>query len=401
MICNQSNCWLICVTKLFLRKLQVPYILYVLRRLYTTTTMEAINNHSKRRSITASQKKRLCEKKVNSLLSTKNYVLAKEFGISTAQVSQILHNKEKWLSIVEDSFEAKAKRQRSPRYPSIEEALALWLEHATGDSQVVTGAILQKKALDFALLLGESSFTGSSGWLDKFKKRISAKQHAIRGEANSAPLERLPEMREELRDIIKDYELADTYNCDETGLYWKMLPSKTISTQHVIGTKKSKDRTTVLLTCNATGSHKLKPLVIHKYKNPRALRHIDKSSLPVTYYWNKQAWMQSSIFNSFLKSFNNMMRRENRHVILLLDNFSSHTVADYEGLSNVRVHFLPPNTTSHLQPLDSGIIYSFKVSSLVLVAFLIANLRLFLFYYRLTTGNGFVRIGFPLTMNRK
>ena len=117
MICNQSNCWLICVTKLFLRKLQVPYILYVLRRLYTTTTMEAINNHSKRRSILASQKKRLCEKKVNSLLSTKNYVLAKEFGISTAQVSQILHNKEKWLSIVEDSFEAKAKHQRSPRYP--------------------------------------------------------------------------------------------------------------------------------------------------------------------------------------------------------------------------------------------------------------------------------------------
>ena len=81
-----------------------------------------------------------------------------------------MHNKEKWLSIVEDSFEAKAKRQHSPHYPSIEEVLALWLEHATGDSQVVTGAILQKKALDFALLLGESSFTGSSGWLDKFKK---------------------------------------------------------------------------------------------------------------------------------------------------------------------------------------------------------------------------------------
>ena len=55
-----------------------------LERLYNTTTMK---DRSKRRSITASQKKRLCEKKANSLVSTKNYVLVKEFGISTAQAS--------------------------------------------------------------------------------------------------------------------------------------------------------------------------------------------------------------------------------------------------------------------------------------------------------------------------
>jgi hypothetical protein len=43
----------------------------------------------------------------------------------------------------------------------------------------------------------------------------------------------------------------------------------------------------------------------------------------------------------------------------LLDNCSSHKI---EGLDllNVDVHFLPPNTTSKIQPMDSGIIMSFK-----------------------------------------
>src|SRR6185369_10685240 len=39
---------------------------------------------------------------------------------------------------------------------------------------------------------------------------------------------------------------------------------------------------------------------------------------------------------------------------------SSHKLEDGEVLSNIRLHFLPPNTTAHLQPIDQGIIHSFK-----------------------------------------
>ena len=90
-------------------------------------------------------------------------------------------------------------------------------------------------------------------------------------------------MRNELRKITENYNLTDIYNCDETGLYWRTPPSKTLATGSVIGRKKSKDRITVLLTCNATGDHKLNPLVIHKYKNPHAIRNVIKSTLPVKY----------------------------------------------------------------------------------------------------------------------
>ena len=44
-----------------------------------------------------------------------------------------------------------------------------------------------------------------------------------------------------------------------------------------------------------------------------------------------------------------------------MDNVSSHVGSDALGLSNVTVKFLPPSTTSHLQPLDGGIIQAFKL----------------------------------------
>lgn len=58
------------------------------------------------------------------------------------------------------------------------------------------------------------------------------------------------------------------------------------------------------------------------------------------------------------------IHKKRKHILLLLDNASTHQLEDNEQLSNIKLHFLPPNTTAHLQPLDQGIIYSFKVFSL-------------------------------------
>ena len=103
------------------------------------------------------------------------------------------------------------------------------------------------------------------------------------------------------------------------------------------------------------------------------MRGIDKKSLGVWYYHNKSAWMQRSIFASYLNQLNEIYRRKNRKIILLVDNVSSHKTDNLEQ-SNVRVIFLPPNTTSQMQPLDQGIIYCLKViivqSGLLLCAFL-------------------------------
>ncbi len=52
------------------------------------------------------------------------------------------------------------------------------------------------------------------------------------------------------------------------------------------------------------------------------------------------------------------MQIENRKALILFDNTPCHPKM---GLSNVKLVFLPPNTTTGTQPLDSGIIRNFKV----------------------------------------
>ena len=111
------------------------------------------------------------------------------------------------------------------------------------------------------------------------------------------------------------------------------------------GVKKPKDQVSVMLCANADGTDKLRPLVIGKTKNPRCFRNFNPS-LYCDYYANKKAWMVNAILQLFLVSFNHGMSRENRSVLLLMDNAPSHIIP--ENLSNVRCEFLPPTTTSRL-----------------------------------------------------
>ena len=71
--------------------------------------------------------------------------------------------------------------------------------------------------------------------------------------------------------------------------------------------------------------------------------------------------MLTTIFQEWLQEFSKQVarRHKNECVLLFLDNCPSHKT-DGIVLSNVDIHFLPPNTTAKIQPMDAGIISSFK-----------------------------------------
>src|SRR4051794_31015611 len=91
------------------------------------------------------------------------------------------------------------------------------------------------------------------------------------------------------------------------------------------------------------------------------------STLPhIKYRSNKKAWMTRMLFQEWLVDLNTRFRIQNRKVLLLLDNAPSHNWDRTLSLDNVHVEFLPPNLTSHIQPMDAGIIANFKAKYRVL-----------------------------------
>jgi len=170
--------------------------------------------------------------------------------------------------------------------------------------------------------------------------------------------------------IEGNYSSKQVFNVDETALYWKKMPGRTFVTEqeHVApGYKASKDRLTLLVGGNANGDCKLKPLLLYRSETPRALKNQKKSELPVVWYSNKKAWMTrkifkdwfSNYFSPFISKYNREQNLDNK-ALLILDNAASHSIDLSDVSPNIEVIFLPPNTTSILQPMDQEIIATFK-----------------------------------------
>jgi hypothetical protein len=141
-----------------------------------------------------------------------------------------------------------------------------------------------------------------------------------------------------------------------------MEPSRVLARGPLSGHKKEKFQVTIFCATNATGTEKMALSFIHKYKAPRVIKNINYKNLPVYYFWNNKAWMQVSIFNIILLKLNEIMKKKNRRIVLLIDNAPVHLILyeTWEKLDSVEVKFLLPNTTTKLQPYDAGIIHSFK-----------------------------------------
>lgn len=256
------------------------------------------------------------------------------------------------------------KRARPPHWEDLEKCLFEWQLQIQQRGGSTSGELLCEKARDIWKSLPqykdfpEPSF--SHGWLCNFKKRWNIKQYNHFGEAGSVPAEAELEMVS-IRTIAGTYAEDDIYNMDETGLFWKMVPSRGLATAPQPGMRKDKSRISLVCCTNASGGDRFPLWFIGKHKTPRALRNVNVAGLGGIWRWNKKAWMDSILMKEWLTAFYSHIGT--RAVLLTMDNLPAHTT----GLQlappppNIRILLLPANSTSRFQPLDQGIIQNLKV----------------------------------------
>ena len=318
--------------------------------------------------IMATKRKVVCKplhEKYSALIEVENggkkTDIAAMYGVPLNTLSTWIKNAEK----IKNSFKSgeqnlARKRIRISKFEEIDSALLKWFSARLDEGAAISGPILMEKANKFASELGYPEFKCTVSWVTTFKERHGIKLRSVQGEEKSVDVTTVENWHKTVwQNILQNYEAKDIFNCDESGLFYKLLPNKTLSFkgQKCAGGKLSKDRITVLFCVNMDGSYKYPLLTIGKSEKPRCFK--GQVTLPTEYKSNRKAWMTAELFTEWLRKFDRKMAAEKRKGALLLDNCAAHPKT-VPNLKAVELFFLPPNTTSILQPLDQGIIRNFK-----------------------------------------
>ncbi|XP_054281171.1 jerky protein homolog-like [Macrosteles quadrilineatus] len=303
--------------------------------------------------------------------------LAREYGVGNATISDIKKKSESITKFarVLDSEDGSLHRKtmKMAENQDLDTAVYTWFMQVRGQGQPISGPLLCEKALEMnAKLGGNADFKASTGWLKRFKSRHGIRELDIQGEKLSADTEAGEKFKDSFASLLSEegYDDNNVYNADETGLYWKKMPTKSLVSKKEMsapGFKASKSRITAMVCANKTGTHRLPLLIIGKSKNPRCFKGIVK--LPLTYKSQKNSWMDTSIFVEWYDTVfipevkkQHIATGSSGNVLLIIDNAPSHPSSmdlDRED-GKFKVVFLPPNVTSVLQPMDQGVIESFK-----------------------------------------
>ena len=309
--------------------------------------------------------------------------VARTFMMNRSTVGTIYKSKDRVMEHVKSAVPMQStiiSKKRGKLIEETEKLLSLWMEHQWQRRVRLSLTLIQEKAKslfeDLKAKAGEGAdeetFAASQGWFQRFKKRANLHHVSVSGEAASADTEAAEKFPTQLKEIIDagSYTSQQIFNVDETGLFWKKMPEKRYISRKektMPGFKAAKDWLTLMLGGNASGDFKLKPLLVYRADNPRALKNINKSQLPVIWKSNKKAWVTLVVFKDwFFHHFIPEVKlycQENDipfKILLILDNAPGHPPYLDDLDPDVKVVYLPPNTTSLLQPMDQGVIANFK-----------------------------------------
>lgn len=250
---------------------------------------------------------------------------------------------------------AKRKFTAHLKFADIDAAMLQWVLEKTSEKVPLSDSAIQAKAKQLAQVLGTTDFKASNGWLYKFKERHGfALKSGSKEEGSRSTLEDMGAGVCGLGNYhhaLLDHDPVRVYSCCETSILYKRAPFGN-GCEPSPESCSPDDRLTVLLCCNASGTHKIKPLVINSQRETQEVRE-NMPKLPVTYAWQRSSFMTSNIFQQWLWEFEKQVEHNS---VLILDTCPAHVSVQSD---RVKLLYVQSNMRE-LQPLYGGVLNVFK-----------------------------------------
>ncbi|KAJ7322503.1 hypothetical protein JRQ81_018790 [Phrynocephalus forsythii] len=321
------------------------------RRVSPFSASETVVQRKERKELSLQEKVHVLEVLEGPKVSQSE--LAKRFGVSQPQICRIIKNKERILAEWCKNAHPGRKRKLEDKRPAGNAALWQWFQRRCASTD--EDGVLAREAAG-RLSEGRNwpeAVDPGWGWPSGFKARqaqVAAAERFPVGKENGEPAGEESWEKAVFPGMLSTYEPRNIYACGEVGLLFRATPEE-------VAEGSRQDQLTVLLCSNMDASDKRDVLLVGKARRPPGFPGGQgQGSAPAAYEASPKAWMTAPIFTEWLRTFNEEMRRQGRHVALCLVPCAAHPAAE---LSNVRMVFLPPRP-SRPHPLEQEVAQSFK-----------------------------------------
>ncbi|XP_076627741.1 uncharacterized protein LOC143344972 [Colletes latitarsis] len=231
---------------------------------------------------------------------------------------------------------------------TMKDELFRWICEKYATDSFLDRRIVREKALELTKTHGLSSFKCSNNWITNFLK-----DHGFSADLTnrSGPIfDNYRDWIDLMRSTIVKYKHSDLFHADELTMYSDVLPTRIETTGC---TESPRNRVTVLLGCNSSGTTKLPLLICGPYPSRTTTKdHV--------YCHSQDSLISDELFSGWLTTVDDRMSRCNSKILLFLRHNRARAARDL-SLTNTSLVYLPDDFPPYLRPLRRDVFHYVKM----------------------------------------
>ncbi|XP_043254230.1 uncharacterized protein LOC122398452 [Colletes gigas] len=231
---------------------------------------------------------------------------------------------------------------------TMKDELFRWICEKYATDSFLDRRIVREKALELTKTHGLSSFKCSNNWITNFLK-----DHGFSADLTNRTGPIFGNYRDWIdlmRSTIVKYKHSDLFHADELTMYSDALPTMMETTGC---TELPRNRVTVLLGCNSSGTTKLPLLICGSYPSRTTTKdHV--------YCHSQDSSISDELFSGWLSTVDDRMSRCNSKILLFLKRNRARAARDLP-LTNTSIVYLPDDFPPYLRPLRRDVFHYVKM----------------------------------------